>query len=171
MEYLKFLGNKIFKKPMFSPTAQKSFRGESGFSLVEVVIALLIFLVVLLGVFATFVYAINYNTGNNARSQGLTVLQQEAELIRSAKFTPSFPTSPDPTLTGGKKASKPASSEDGNKFRVDVEVDDDPFTDGLQINNYTTMKEITIKVTLDRPTPGWQTAVPNTVVMRRVRAN
>lgn len=145
--------------------------GEKGFSLIEVMMALLIFLIVLLGVFVTFVYAINYNAGNNSRSQGLTVLQQEAELIRSAKFTPSFSTSPDPALTGGVKADKSAISEDGNKFKVKVVVDDDPFTEGVQINNFTTMKEISITVSLESPTPGWQTSVPTTVILRRVRAN
>jgi prepilin-type N-terminal cleavage/methylation domain-containing protein len=154
-----------------SRTAKKKYQEESGFSLVEVIIALLVFLIVLLGVFGTFVYAINYNAGNNARSQALTVLQQEAELIRSKKFTPSFPTSPDPDLTGGTKNPKSATSEDGNKFNVQVVIDDDPFTDGLQVNNATTIKEITVTVTLQSPTPGWQTAVPASVIMRRVRAN
>lgn len=149
-------------------TLKKSHRGESGFSLVEVIIALLVFLIVLLGVFGTFVYAINYNAGNNARSQALTVLQQEAELIRSAKYTPTFT---DSTLTGGTKTPKPATSEDGNRFIVQVVVDDDPSTDGLQINSATTIKEINITVTLESPTPGWQTALPSTVVMRRVQAN
>ena len=170
MKYQTFFKNKIIAKLIFysSHTAEKSRRGESGFSLVEVIIALLILLIVLLGVFATFVYAINYNSGNNARSQGLMVLQQQAELIRSAKYTPTFT---DSLLTGGEKALIPATAEDGNKFKIKVTVDDDPFTDGLQINSATTIKEITVIVTLESPTPGWQTSVPTTVVMRRVRAN
>lgn len=173
MSYLIFLKNKIFTGSNFNSfvTPKKYSRAESGFSLVEVIIALLVFLIVLLGVFGTFVYAINFNAGNNARSQALTVLQQEAELIRSKKFTPSFVTSPDPDLTGGAKTPKSVPSEDGNKFRVQVVVDDDPFTSGIQVNNSTTMKEITLTVTLESPTPGWQTAVPATLIMRRVRGN
>lgn len=172
MPYLIIFKNKIFAGLSFnaSPNAKKKYHGESGFSLVEVIIALLVFLIVLLGVFGTFVYAINYNAGNNARSQALTVLQQEAELIRSAKFTPTFTDYTDPDLTGGTKTPKSASSEDGNKFRVQVVVDDDPFTDEL-VNNATTIKEISITVTLESPTPGWQTAVPATLIMRRVRGN
>jgi prepilin-type N-terminal cleavage/methylation domain-containing protein len=169
MSFLINSKNKISAKLSFnSSLAGKSRHGESGFSLVEIIIALLVFLIVLLGVFVTFAYAINYNAGNNARSQGLTVLQQQTELIRSAKYTPTFT---DPILTGGTKTPTSASSEDGNKFKVQVVVDDDPFTTGVQTNSATTMKEVSVTVTLESPTPGWQTAVPTTVVLRRVRAN
>ncbi len=173
MPYLFINKNKISKKfSSDSPaSAKKNNRGESGFSLVELIIALLVFLIVLLGVFVTFVYAVNYNAGNNARSQGLTVLQKQVELIRSGKFTPTVTDSSNPDLTGGVKAWVPTDSEDGNKFKYQVIVDDDPFTDGVQVNNATTMKEISVTVTLESPTPGWQTAVPTTVVLRRVRAN
>jgi prepilin-type N-terminal cleavage/methylation domain-containing protein len=170
MSNLNFSKNKISAAMLknFSRGAEKKGGAEEGFSLVEVIIALVIFLIVLLGVFATFVYAINYNAGNNARSQGLTVMQQQAELIRSAKFTP---TNTDDILKGGEKAEVPAQSEDGNRFKVKIIVDDDPFTSGVQINGDSTIKEISITVKLESPTPGWQTAVPTTVIMRRVRAN
>lgn len=154
-----------------SPNVEKNRCGEEGFSLVELIIALLVFLIVLLGVFVTFVYAVNYNAGNNARSQGLTVLQKQVELIRSGKFTPTKTDDSNPDLTGGIKAWKSTESEDGNKFKYQVIVDDDPFTNGVQVNNATTMKEISVTVTLESPTPGWQTSVPTTVVLRRVRAN
>lgn len=131
---------------------------EKGFSLVEVVVAMTILLIVLLGVFATFTYAVNYNAGNNARSQALAVLQQEVELMRSAKFTPTIT---DPTLKAEIKLPKPAESADGNKFIVQIQV----------VDISSTIKEITVTVTLDRPTPGWQTSVPATVILRRVRSN
>lgn len=54
---------------------------EGGFSLVEVVFAMIILLIVLLGVFITFAYAVNYNAGNSARAQALTILQKEVELM------------------------------------------------------------------------------------------
>lgn len=143
--------------------------GESGFSLVEVVIALLVFLIVLMGVFITFTYAVNFNAGNSARSQALTVLQQEAELIRAAKYTPTYT---DPTLTGGTKAPKTVTTGDGNVFVVRVVVDNDPNAAGVQDESTsTTIKEVTVTVTLERPTPGWQTSVPATVILRRVRGN
>lgn len=170
MQYLTVSKNECSRRPGFnsSTSSENTGQEENGFSLIEVIIAMMVFLVVLLGVFVTFVYAINYNAGNNARSQGLTVLQREAELIRSYKYTPTFT---DANLTGGTKTPKSTASEDGNKFKVQVVVDDDPFTSGLQVNPSTTIKEVSITVSLESPTPGWQTAVPTTVILRRVRAN
>lgn len=141
---------------------------EGGFSLVEVVIAMVILLIVLLGVFITFAYAVNYNAGNSSRSQALTILQQEVEVMRSAKFTPQVT---DTTLTGGTKAVKTVTSGNGNQFKVSVTVDDDPSTTGVQTDTTKTVKEITVTVNFAAPTPGWQTAVPATVVLRRARAN
>src|SRR5438067_13579696 len=60
---------------------------EAGFSLIEVVCALVIILIALLGVVFAFTYAITYNAGNSSRSQCLAVLQQEVEQIRAAQFT------------------------------------------------------------------------------------
>lgn len=141
---------------------------ESGFSLAEVVVAMVILLIAIMGVFATFAYAINYNAGNNSRSEALAILQQEAEKIRSAKFTPAIM---DTEVTGGVKLPKTVFGSSQNSFRVDVTVDDDPNTAGVQIDATTTIKEVTIIVALTRPTPGWQTAVPATVVVQRVRSN
>jgi type II secretory pathway pseudopilin PulG len=141
---------------------------EVGFSLVEVIIAMVILMIVLLGVFVTFTYAVNYNAGNNSRAQALAVLQQEIELLRSAKFTPEMT---DTNLLGGEQAERIVSSADGNRFRVKITVDDDPFTGGVQTDATKTLKEITLTITLENPTPGWQTAVPATVILRRVRAN
>jgi len=163
--------------------------GQKGFSLVEVTIAMLILLIVLLGVFVTFTYAVNYNAGNNSRAQALAVLQREVELYRSAKFTPNvtdnytppaLPSTPDDgrrDLTGGIKTPRIVTSADERRFRVSVVVDDDPFTPNTPnpqvdtTNKIVTIKEISITVTLDSPTPGWQTSLPATVVLRRVRAN
>lgn len=142
--------------------------GERGFSLVEVIVAMIVLLVALLGVFAVFTYSINYNAGNNSRAQALTVLRQETELLRSAKFTP-FIT--DSLLVGGVKSPKTVISADGSRFSIETVVDDDPFTDGIQTDFTKTLKEINITVRLENPTPGWQTAVPATTILRRVRAN
>jgi prepilin-type N-terminal cleavage/methylation domain-containing protein len=143
-------------------------KNEHGFSLVEVIIAMIILLVALLGVFLTFTYAVNYNAGNNSRSQALSILQQEVELLRSAKFTPGVT---DATLAGGTKTPKIITSADGSRFRVAITVDDDPFASGVQVNTTKTLKEISITVTSESPTPGWQTAIPATVFLRRVRSN
>ena len=157
-------------------SSQAESGAEGGFSLIEVIIAMIILMVSLLGVFITFTYAVNYNAGNYARSQALAVLQREVELIRSGKFTPGvtdtgpYPSKPD--LTGGEKAARVIQTADGSRFRVVITVDNDPFTDEVQTNETNvTLKEITIRVSSDSPTPGWQSAVPATIVMRRVRSN
>lgn len=143
--------------------------GQKGFSLVEVTIAMVIFLIALLGVFVTFTYAINYNAGNNSRAQALAVLQQEVELLRTAKFTSG---STDASLSGGIKTRRIVTAADGGRFRVDITVDDDPNTKNVVETDPTkTIKEITLIVALDSPTPGWQTSLPAIVVLRRVRGN
>jgi prepilin-type N-terminal cleavage/methylation domain-containing protein len=144
-------------------------KNEDGFSLIEVIIAMVVLLVALLGVFLTFTYAVNYNAGNNSRSQALSILQQEVEQLRSAKFTPGVT---DTTLTGGTKNPKIITSADGSRFRVQITVDDDPATKNvIEVDNARTLKEITVTVTSESPTPGWQTAIPATVFLRRVRSN
>jgi len=154
--------------------------GEKGFSLVEVTIAMVILLVALLGVFVTFTYAVNYNAGNNSRAQALAVLQREVELYRSAKFTPEIMDNYTPTgttddrrdITGGTKAVRTVTAADGGRYLVAVIVDDNPSTPTvIDTDSTKTIKEISVTVTLDRPTPGWQTSLPATVILRRVRAN
>jgi type II secretory pathway pseudopilin PulG len=145
--------------------------GESGFTLVETCCALVIILVALLGVAFAFTYSINYNAGNNSRTQALALMQQEVEQLRAAKFTPTIT---DPILTGGVKATKTVTSTSGLRFTVDISVDNDPLTSGIQDETavpVTTLKEISVTTKLESPSPGWQTAVPTTVVLRRVRAN
>lgn len=141
---------------------------EAGFTLIEASIAMVILIVALLGVFLTFVYSISYNTGNNYRAQMLAVLQQEVEALRCAKFTPSVT---DTSITGGEKTSKTVTSGDNGVYKVDITVDDDPFTDGTQINSATTLKEITLDVKPLSPTPGWQTAIPAKIILRRTMSN
>ena len=152
---------------------------EAGFSLIEVVIALLIIMVGLLSVAAVFTFVINQNAGNKSRAQALAILQLEAETIRAAKFNGS---TTDTTLEGGTQAQRLVTAENGNSFLVDIEVDNDPTVADLQDESYTclspqgdaiecSLKEITITVSFAAPTPGWQTAVPAVLRLRRVRGN
>ncbi len=149
----------------------KARTGEAGFSLVEIAVALVIILIALLGVVFSFTYAITYNAGNNSRAQALAVLQEEVEFLRSKKYTPTLT---DTELTGGTKTPKTVVSPNGGTFSVRVFVDNDPWTDGIQDEATVpnpAMKEIEIRVRLENPSPGWQAAVPATIVMRRVRGN
>ena len=152
---------------------------EAGFSLIEVVIALLIVMIGLLSVAAVFTFAINQNAGNKSRSQALTILQAKAEEIRSAKFNGS---TTDAILLGGDRPQDIVTAENGNTFLVDISVDNDPLIAGTQDEDWAcespqevvipcTLKEITVTVSFAAPTPGWQTAVPSVVRIRRVRGN
>ncbi|MFV0389806.1 MAG: hypothetical protein ACK5NT_13760 [Pyrinomonadaceae bacterium] len=139
-----------------------------GLTVIEIVIAMVILMIALLGISAVFSFAVTTNAGNNSRAQALTVMQQEVENIRSAKFTPLVM---EAALAGGSHATRRVTTPDGGVYIVNTTVDDKPMVAGVQINNSSTLKEITVEVRLDRPTPGWQLAVPATVVLRRVRGN
>jgi prepilin-type N-terminal cleavage/methylation domain-containing protein len=150
-------------------------KDESGFSLVEVIIAMLVMTVMLLGTLTVFTYAVQYNRGNNLRSQALTVLQQEAEIYRSTKFTPAVT---DSTLSGGTKTPKFIPSADGTIFRVNVTVDNDPTTPTVIETSETmpsgkpcTLKEIKILVTPRNAEAAWQTAIVTDLTIQRVRGN
>ena len=147
------------------------------------VIALVILLVVVLGVFAAFAYATKWNQGNSQRSQSVSVFQREIELIRSAKFTPavvSSVTTPTPTcattddgqrdITGGVKAPQIRCGIDGSRHLVYTTVDDDPDKPGL-VDPNATLKEITIESVPGGDENTWITANKVRVVIRRVRAN
>lgn len=144
---------------------------EKGFSLIEVLFAQVILLIALLGVFATFTYSINYNAGNSSRSQALALLQREVETMRSKKFTPDYT---DPDLYGHEQTVRDVTASNGNVFRIAVTIDNDPSTLNVIETDETVrppIKQVSITVTLANPTPGWQTALPATVVLQRVRGN
>jgi prepilin-type N-terminal cleavage/methylation domain-containing protein len=149
-------------------------KNEKGFTLIEVTIALLVMTVMMMGVLTVFTYTVQYNRGNNLRSQALSVLQQEAELYRSAKFTPSVT---DPDLQGGVKPVKTVSSADGTVFSVTATVDNDPGTTGTQTSETLstgkacTLKEISLKVLPKNQEAGWITAESTSLVIQRVRSN
>lgn len=150
------------------PNNKKS--AETGFSLIEVTCAMVILLTALLGVFVTFMYSVNYNAGNSSRSQALAVLQQEIEKMRSRKFTPDFT---DPELYGGVKLSRSATMG-GNRFSIDTTIDNNPLTPTVIESDESvrpSIKQITITVSLESPTPGWQTAIPAKIILQRVRGN
>lgn len=165
------------------PTVRQQY-GETGFSLVEVIIALLILMIAILGVFGVFAYATKLNTGNSNRSQALSVLQREAELLRSAKFTPatvSTVTTATATcnaaddgqrdITGGVKQDQIRCGADGTRYLVQTRIDDDPYLPDLQTYASPTLKEIELTVTPVGLNNSWETAQRTRVIFRRVRAN
>jgi Tfp pilus assembly protein PilV len=168
-------------KAAFLPSARK--KEEKGFTLIEVIIALVLLMVAVLGIFAAFTFATTFNAGNSRRSQALSVLQEEVEILRSAKFTRDKTdnyaiASPDNgrrDLTGGTKPTRTVTSKgDSASYSVQTIIDNDPFTDGIQDEIQkpkTTLKEITVIVTPLAVSGSWLTAFPTKFVFRRVRAN
>ena len=146
---------------------------QNGFSLIEVAVSMVVCLVVMLGLVTVFTFAVSYNSGNNSRSQALAIMQQQVELARSAKFTRNKTDDAGSKfdITGGTKFPFVINGADGGRFRVEILIDDDPTTTNIDVNSATTLKEITISVKLDSPSPGWQTAIPAKVILRRTRAN
>jgi Tfp pilus assembly protein PilV len=148
---------------------------ECGFSLVETVIALVVLVIAVLGVFGAFAYSTRFNTGNARRSQALSVLQREVESLRSAKFTPSITDSTpvEIDLTGGVKTPRTVVNTlaDNSRYMVETTVDDDPFTNGTQVDTTKHMKQIRVVVTPLSVDGQWVTAYRTQAVFRRVRSN
>jgi type II secretory pathway pseudopilin PulG len=140
--------------------------GEAGFTLVEAVIATFIMTIITLAVAAAFAQSVRMNSGNSVRTQALAIANTQMEEMRNARFTSAIT---DTLLQGGVRTPETVTAE-GRFFRLAVEVDDDPFTAGVQINSAKTLKEITIKVTPLSTTGAWQSGEIR-VVARRVRAN
>lgn len=158
-------------------------RTDTGFTLIEMVIAMVILLVVVMGVFAAITYATRWNHGNSQRSQAVSVFQREIELIRSAKFTPAVVsniTTSTPTcasaddgqrdITGGLKTPQVRCGIDGTQYLITTTVDDDPETAGL-VDIRATLKEITLESVPAGADGSWVEANRVRIVLRRVRAN
>jgi type II secretory pathway pseudopilin PulG len=182
------------------PTLKESSRREGGFTLVEMIIAILILFIAVMGVFAAFTYATRFNRGNSQRSQALAVMQREIEFLRSAKFTPTItsdttnhqhtePVCPaadngSRDLTGGDKETEYRCGIDGTIYAVDTRIDDDPYTANQQDYPWplpsplpspappvSVMKEITVIVTPQGVDGSWVTGNQVWMVFRRVRSN
>jgi prepilin-type N-terminal cleavage/methylation domain-containing protein len=158
-------------------------RSSAGFTLVETIVAMLVITIALLGALQAINYSVLYNYGNATRAQNLAILQQEVERLRAAKFTPSGVDNHAPTgadcrpdalrdITGGEKTCL-IPAPNGGSFRVDTKVDDNPFNTAgtYDVDATTRVKEIRVEAKLAAPSPGWQTAVPATVVLRRTIGN
>lgn len=151
---------------------------EKGFSLLEVVVALLVIMIALLGVVHAMTYAIVYNYGNKTRGKALSVMQQEVEILRSKKFTLAVT---DADLSGGTHT-KVVTTPTGESFRVESVIDNEPLVNGIQDDSYQCLtpqavvipcsfKEITITVTQQEIAPDWRASVPPRTILRRTRGN
>lgn len=66
---------------------KRSSHNESGFTLVEIMIALLVFTVIMLGVAGGLIAAISTNKGNVVREEALRIAEEELNRLRGEQFT------------------------------------------------------------------------------------
>lgn len=69
--------------------ARRTSRGgrEAGFTLLEIVIALLVMMIAVLATVSLFIFAVNYNTGSRDKTVALAIAQQRLEALRNLPFT------------------------------------------------------------------------------------
>lgn len=150
-------------------------RKESGFSLVEVIIAGTIMIILSVGLLTVFDYTIRINRGENLRMQALTVLQAEVEHYRSLKFVPGAGTDADlnthraAELRAGTHNRPQRTSEDGSIFfNITVTVENLP--PGTEEKDCV-FKEIKIEATPAIAEQGWLANLQTDVTIQRVRSN
>jgi len=149
---------------------------DSGFTLVEVIVAGMILVILCVGVMTVFDQVIKYNRGNSIRTQALSVLQKKVELYRAMRFEP---VAPDPLLAGRTPTITDTgiASADGTLFDVSVTIDNDPYAPDVQTASSNPavpeagckFKEITIQATPHNAQSAWITAIQTKVVFQRVR--
>jgi type II secretory pathway pseudopilin PulG len=142
-------------------------KSESGFSLIEAIIAILLMTISALGVTSLFAFAVSYNKNNSNRTQALVIAQKKVEELRTAIFSTAFT---DTALNGGTQATQTITDVNGKRYSLILSIDDDPFTVGIQTNAATKIKEITVTV-LPVGSNTWVTAAQTSIVTRRTRSS
>jgi Tfp pilus assembly protein PilV len=128
---------------MNTPRSQnKTPNSQSGFSLVETSIALLVMMVGALACSSLFVFSLQNNVGGGERALAMAVAQQQLEEIRSVTFE-------DTTLTAGTTTASVSSG--GRNYTVERTVADETNSD----NTPKQLKRITITVTPQTAGPDW----------------
>ncbi|MBP6002003.1 MAG: type II secretion system protein [Pyrinomonadaceae bacterium] len=145
---------------------------QSGFTLVEVIIASVIMIILCVGTLTVFSYAVRINRGNNLRAQAMSILQKEVEYYRSLKYVP---VGSDTALNAGTYVNiRTRTSPDGRVFNISVTIDNDPYTAGVQTtpsNATCKFKEITITAVPQIAETSWLADLKTNVAIQRVRAN
>ena len=139
---------------------------QSGFTLLESVIAMVLMLVVALGSASLFSYSIYNNSGGADRATSLAIAQQQIERLRSARFTS---TVTDANLNAGTPVTSTVVS-DGRQFRLTVAIDDNPSTDAIDVNAATNLKGITVTVVSQSIGRGWAFGSGGTITLFTQRA-
>jgi type II secretory pathway pseudopilin PulG len=148
---------------------------ESGFTLLETVMAFMIIMIASLGVVSVFMYSVNYNAGGNNRLQAISIAQQQLEQLRAAKFNAPVGTvsKTDAVLAAGTTTTS-VTGTDGRPYTVTTVIDDDPSDSTVDTDTSSTLKGITITVTPGRGGPTWSansTVSAVTIITQRARMN
>ncbi len=136
---------------------------ESGFTLLEISIALVILMFVALGAASLFAYSINYNSASNDRAQSLAIAQLRLEQLRNTTFA---------NLAGGTTTQSINSvgasfataalcqasivGQSGQRcYTVTTIIDDNPATPAVDVDATKTLKKITVKATPQGAGAAW----------------
>lgn len=136
----------------------KTANGESGFTLLETSIAMVVMMVATLACSSLFVFSIQNNVGGSERALAMAVAQQQLEQLRSVTFE-------DATLTAGTTNSSITSG--GRTYAVERTVADETNDDGSP--KY--LKRITIKVTPQAAGANWTRTTVVLVTFRSTLAS
>jgi type IV pilus assembly protein PilV len=74
--------------------ALTAFHDEQGFTLIEVLVAMLVMLIGLLGSLLGVMAAVEYNLGNVLRNEAVRIVQQDLEDVRNTSFAGVVTTGP-----------------------------------------------------------------------------
>jgi len=107
---------------------------ETGFTLLETAIAMVLLAIIALGVASLFAYAVSATTSANDRQMACAVAQQTMEQLRSVQFT-------DASLAATSGTANTVTRL-GRTYRVVTII-----TDGALVNGNATLKTISVSVT------------------------
>ena len=152
------------KRECAARAKRKRGESESGFTIIETAIALIIMMIVMLGSASLFAFSVYNNTSGSDRAQTLAVAQQAMETLRSAQFSDA---ATDPALNAGEVTQNVTRGGDaGTGGR--------PYTIVSIIADTTpTIKTITVSVTPTGAGAAWATgpAASVTIVTQRAQSD
>ncbi|HLA09072.1 MAG TPA: prepilin-type N-terminal cleavage/methylation domain-containing protein [Pyrinomonadaceae bacterium] len=122
---------------------------ESGFTLLETSVAMVVMMIGGLGIAAVFTYAIKSNTGARDRAASIAVAQQELERLRNLPFDHSAL-----TATGGVNTTSVTSA--GRSYRMSTRI----------LDTTSTVKSIQIQVTPENSSNPWSLSTVNVMAER-----
>lgn len=134
---------------------------QSGFTVLETTIALVLMLIVALGSASLFSFSVYNNSGGSDRAVAMALAQQAMEALRSVPFSS---TTIDPTLNAG-TVTQTGVVRDGRLFNVTRIVDDNPATPAIETDVNSTLKQITVVVTPQSIGRGWAAGAGGTITL------